>query len=68
MRGVCKSVYVWLQTIRIPVCEGFARVQNINIYQVLLKGVVRLYLNAHPFVKATVKNQYPQLAKEVEKE
>lgn len=41
---VCKSVYVSLQTIRIPTSKNFARIQNINVYKVLWEGIMRIYL------------------------
>ena len=45
---VCKSVYVYLQKVRIPLSKNFARVQNINIYALFLEGIMRIYLNRPP--------------------
>lgn len=40
-----KSVYVQLQRIKIPFLKIFVRVQNRNIYLVLLEGIMRPCLN-----------------------
>jgi hypothetical protein len=54
-------VSVYSQKIRTPTSENFLDVQNINVYQVLLEGVMRIFLNCPLIIKATMKKEIKQL-------